>query len=201
MSIVSTVTRGRQVTKGIHGTAVQRRAATEATVLLAALLGFFMLCLDATAVNVALPGMERTLGGTTAGLQWVVDAYTLMFAALLISAGAISDRVGARRMFAIGLVAFVAASAACGLSPALGFLIGSRAVQGSAAAVMLPASLALVRQAHADPARRARAIAIWAVGGTVAIAAGPVAGGVLTSALSWRTIFFLNLPAWSPRSC
>ena len=163
--------------------------------LLAALLGFFMLCLDATAVNVALPGMEHTLGGSTAGLQWVVDAYTLMFAALLISAGAISDRVGAKRLFAIGLAAFVAASAACGLAPALGFLIGSRAVQGTAAAIMLPASLALVRQAYADPARRAKAIAVWAVGGTVALAAGPVAGGALTSALSWRVIFFLNLPA------
>ncbi len=195
MSIVSTVTRARQVTRSRPETGARRPAAAETTVLLAALLGFFMLCLDATAVNVALPAMERTLGGTTAGLQWVVDAYTLMFAALLISAGAISDRVGARRMFAIGLVAFVAASAASGLSPALGFLIGSRAVQGSAAAVMLPASLALVRQAYADPARRARAIALWAVGGTVAIAAGPVAGGALTTALSWRAIFFLNLPA------
>ena len=195
MSIVTTVTRGRQVTRSRHETATRRPAAPEATVLLAALLGFFMLCLDATAVNVALPGMEHTLGGSTAGLQWVVDAYTLMFAALLISAGAISDRVGAKRLFAIGLAAFVAASAACGLAPALGFLIGSRAVQGTAAAIMLPALLALVRQAYADPARRAKAIAVWAVGGTVALAAGPVAGGALTSALSWRVIFFLNLPA------
>jgi MFS transporter, DHA2 family, methylenomycin A resistance protein len=164
-------------------------------VLIAALLGFFMLSLDATAVNVALPSIGRALEGSTAGLQWVVDAYTLMFAALLISAGAVSDRVGAKRLYAIGLAAFLAASAACGLTPTLGFLIGSRAVQGSAAAIMLPASLALVRQAFTDPARRARAIALWTVGGAVAIAAGPVAGGVLTSAASWRAIFFLNLPA------
>ena len=96
----------------------------------------------------------------------------------------------------------MAASAACGLAPALGFLIGSRAVQGTAAAIMLPASLALVRQAYADPARRAKAIAVWAVGGTVALAAGPVAGGALTSALSWRAIFFLNLrPGWWPWPC
>jgi DHA2 family methylenomycin A resistance protein-like MFS transporter len=153
-----------------------------------------MLSLDATAVNVALPGIGRTLGGTTAGLQWVVDAYTLMFAALLISAGALSDRFGARRLFGIGLAAFMIASAACGLAPALGLLIGGRAVQGCAAAIMLPASLALVRQAFPDPARRARAIARWSVGGAVAIAAGPVAGGVLTSAVSWRAIFFINLP-------
>jgi DHA2 family methylenomycin A resistance protein-like MFS transporter len=165
------------------------------TVLLAALLGFFMLSLDSTAVNVALPGIERDLGGSTAGLQWVIDAYTLMFAALLISAGAVSDRVGAKRLYAIGLAAFLASSAACGLAPTLGFLIGGRAVQGSAAAVMLPASLALVRQAYGDPVRRAKAIAVWAVGGTVAMAGGPVAGGALTSGLSWRAIFFLNLPA------
>jgi MFS transporter, DHA2 family, methylenomycin A resistance protein len=176
-------------------TTAQRPAAAGVIVLLAALLGFFMLSLDSTAVNVALPGVERTLGGSTAGLQWVIDAYTLMFAALLISAGAVSDRVGAKRLFAVGLAAFMASSAACGLAPTLGFLVGARAVQGSAAAVMLPASLALVRQAFGDPVRRAKAIAVWAVGGTVAMAGGPVAGGALTSGLSWRAIFFLNLPA------
>jgi len=85
--------------------------------LVAALLGFFMLSLDSTAVNVALPGIERDLGGSTAGLQWVIDAYTLMFAALLISAGAVSDRAGAKRLYATGLAAFLASSAACGLAP------------------------------------------------------------------------------------
>ena len=180
---------------GIVSSAGQRPAARGVIVLVAALLGFFMLSLDSTAVNVALPGIERTLGGSTAGLQWVIDAYTLMFAALLISAGAISDRVGAKRLYGIGLAAFLASSAACGLAPTLGFLIAGRAVQGSAAAVMLPASLALVRQAYGDPVRRAKAIAVWAVGGTVAMAGGPVAGGALTSGLSWRAIFFLNLPA------
>jgi DHA2 family methylenomycin A resistance protein-like MFS transporter len=172
-----------------------RGAAKGAIVLVASLLGFFMLSLDSTAVNVALPGIARTLGGSTAGLQWVIDAYTLIFAALLISAGAISDRVGAKRLYAIGLAAFLASSVACGLAPTLGFLVGARAVQGSAAAVMLPASLALVRQAYGDPIRRAKAIAVWAVGGTVAMAGGPVAGGALTSGLSWRAIFFLNVPA------
>ena len=188
------VTRARDG-EGITGSTGQGPVTRGVLVLLAALLGFFMLSLDSTAVNVALPGIERTLGGSTAGLQWVIDAYTLMFAALLISAGAISDRVGAKRLYAIGLAAFLASSAACGLAPTLGSLIASRAVQGSAAAVMLPASLALVRQAYGDPVRRAKAIAVWAVGGTVAMAGGPVAGGALTSGLSWRAIFFLNLPA------
>jgi len=166
-----------------------------ALVLMAALLGFFMTALDATAVNVALPGIGRSLGGGTAGLQWVVDGYTLMFAALLVSAGAVSDRAGARRVFRVGLVVFVLASTACGAAPRMWFLVLARVVQGSAAAVMMPASLALVRQAFADPAGRARAIARWTVGGAVAIVAGPLAGGVLTSAVSWRLIFVVNLPA------
>ncbi len=103
--------------------------------------------------------------------------------------------MGAKRLYAIGLAAFLASSAACGVAPTLGFLIVGRAVQGSAAAFMLPASVALVRQAYGNPVRRAKAIAVWAVGGTVAMAGGPVAGGALTSGLSWRAIFFLNLPA------
>jgi MFS transporter, DHA2 family, methylenomycin A resistance protein len=190
MSIATSVTRANKQQR-------DRRAPVSAgaTVLLASLLGFFMLCLDATAVNVALPGIGRTLGGTTAGLQWVIDAYTLMLAALLISAGAVSDRIGAKRLFALGLAAFAASSAACGLSPTLGFLITSRAVQGTGAAIMLPASLALVRQAYPDPVKRAKAISVWTVGGTVALAVGPVAGGALTSVVSWRAIFFINLPA------
>jgi DHA2 family methylenomycin A resistance protein-like MFS transporter len=171
-----------------------RRSASPTLVLIAALLGFFMVGLDVSAVNVALPAIGRSLGGATAGLQWIVDAYTLMFAALLISAGALSDRIGANRAFAGGLAVFAAASAACGLAPGLGFLVGARLIQGAAAAVQLPSSLALVRQAFPDPARRARAIARWTVGGAVSLAAGPVAGGALTSALGWRAIFFVNLP-------
>ncbi|AEW95583.1 MULTISPECIES: MFS transporter [Streptomycetaceae] len=165
-----------------------------ALVLGAALLGFFVIGLDASAVNVALPAMGRSLGGATTGLQWVVDAYTLMFAALLLSAGALSDRLGANRVFAAGLAVFTAASAACGLAPSLSLLIGARIVQGTAAAVMLPSSLALVRQAYPQAAERARAIALWTVGGAVSTAAGPVVGGALTSSLGWPSIFFLNLP-------
>jgi len=168
--------------------------ASAALTLTAALMGFFVIALDASAVNVALPQIEKTLGGSTAGLQWIVDAYTLMFAALLLSAGALSDRLGANRVFAAGLAVFTVASAICGFAPALGALIGARLVQGGAAAVMLPSSLALVRQAFPDAAERGRAIAWWTVGGAVSTAAGPVVGGALTSSLGWRTIFFLNLP-------
>jgi DHA2 family methylenomycin A resistance protein-like MFS transporter len=164
-------------------------------VLTAALLGFFMISLDATAVNVALPAIGRSLHGATSGLQWAVDGYTVPFAALLITAGAVSDRLGARRVFGWGLSVFALASAACGLAPALPALVAARVVQAGAGAVVLPSSLALVRQAFADPAARGRAIAIWSAGGAAAMAGGPVLGGVLTSALGWRAIFFVNLPA------
>jgi MFS transporter, DHA2 family, methylenomycin A resistance protein len=166
-------------------------------VLLAATLGFFMIALDATAVNVALPSMSRSLGGATAGLQWVVDGYTLMYAAFQISGGAVSDRIGARRVFGLGIGLFSLASAACGLAPSLWVLVLSRVIQGSAAAVIMPSSLALVRQAYSgvsSAADRARAIALWTVGGAVALAAGPVIGGLLTSLVSWRAIFYVNLP-------
>lgn len=162
--------------------------------LTAGLLGFTLVCLDASVVNVALPAIGSSLGGGMSGLQWVVDAYTLAFAALMLSTGAFSDRAGASRAYALGTAVFTLASAACGLAPGLPSLIGARVVQGVAAAVVLPASLALVRQAYPDPARRARAVAAWAAGGSAAVALGPVVGGVLTSAWDWRAIFFVNLP-------
>ncbi|MEN2416502.1 MFS transporter [Streptomyces rimosus] len=146
-------------------------------VLGAALLGFFLISLDALIVTVALPDIGRSLGGGMSGLQWVVDGYTLVFAALMLSAGAVSDRIGARRAYGGGLVLFALASAACGLAPGLGALVAARLVQGGAAALMMPASLALVRQGFPDQAKRARAIAVWTVGGAVAVAAGPVLGG------------------------
>ncbi|MEW2417525.1 MFS transporter [Streptomyces sp. NPDC046866] len=164
-----------------------------AATLAAAVLGFFVITLDATIVNVALPSIRSALGGGITGLQWVVDGYTLMFAALLLSAGALSDRIGARKAFAGGLVLFVVASLACGLAPSLPALVAARVVQGIGAAVTMPTSMALVRHAFPDPARRARAVGVWAMGGAIAAAAGPVLGGVLSLA-SWRMIFFINLP-------
>ncbi|MFE9555473.1 MFS transporter [Streptomyces sp. NPDC006703] len=164
-------------------------------VLGAALLGFFLISLDALIVTVALPDIGRGLGGGMSGLQWVVDGYTLIFAALMLSAGALSDRVGARQAYGGGLVLFGLASAACGIAPSLGVLVAARLVQGGAAALMMPASLALIRQGFPDQARRAWAIAVWTVGGAVAVAAGPVLGGALTASVGWRWIFFVNLPA------
>ncbi|MFJ4789842.1 MFS transporter [Streptomyces sp. NPDC088794] len=162
--------------------------------LTAALLGFSLITLDSSVVNVALPSIGSALGGGMSGLQWVVDAYTLAFAALMLSTGAFADRAGASRAYALGIAVFTLASAACGLAPNLPTLIGARVAQGAAAAVVLPASLALVRQAYADPARRSRAVATWSAGGAVALALGPVAGGTLTTAWDWRAVFFINLP-------
>jgi len=161
--------------------------------LIPAVLGFFVVTLDSFVVNVALPSIGQDLGGGMTGLQWVIDGYTLMFAAFLLSAGALCDRVGARRAFGIGVVIFVASSAACALSPSLGALILGRFAQGTGAAVMLPATLALIREVYHDEKKRGHAIALWAVGGAVASAAGPVVGGFLTL-VSWRLIFVINVP-------
>ncbi|MEW2395028.1 MFS transporter [Streptomyces sp. NPDC046862] len=162
--------------------------------LTAALLGFALIVLDASVVNVALPSIGAALGGGLSGLQWVVDAYTLSFAALMLSTGAFADRAGASRAYALGIAVFTLASAGCGLAPNLPVLIVARVVQGVAAAVVLPASLALVRQAYTEPGRRARAVAVWTSGGSAAVALGPVVGGAVTTVWDWRGIFFINVP-------
>ena len=173
----------------------QRRApARPAWTLAAAVLGFFMITLDALVVSIAVPSIRHDLGGGITGLQWVLDGYTLMFATLLLSAGALADRIGARRAFAGGLVVFAVASAACGLAPSLTALVVARFVQGASAAVLMPSSMSLIRQEYADPARRARAVATWGMGGAVAASSGPLLGGLLTL-VSWRMIFFVNVPA------
>jgi EmrB/QacA subfamily drug resistance transporter len=161
---------------------------------MAALLGFFVITLDASIVNVALPAMSRSLNASISGLQWVVDGYVLAFAALLLSAGSLSDRIGAHRAFGLGTTVFIAASTACGLAPGLAVLVAARLAQGAGAAMMMPSSLTLIREAYTDPVKRRRALALWSLGGAVASAAGPVAGGAL-SLVGWRWIFFVNLPA------
>ena len=178
-------------------------------VLFAASLGFFVVILDVTIVNVALPSLGDDLGADLSELQWVVDAYVVAFAALLLSAGAFGDRIGVARCYSAGMVAFTLASIVCAAAPSLEVLLVARFLQGTAAALLLPSSLALVRLAYVDPGARAKAIGIWAAMGGVALAAGPVVGGVLTGAIDWRAIFLLNIPvgivavvanARSPRS-
>ena len=169
------------------------RAPQPRPALAVAMLGFAAVALDAQVTNVALPTIHGNLGGGLAGLQWVVTGYTLMFSALLLFAGTFSDRIGARAAYRRGMILFVAASAACGLAPSLPLLILARLVQGAGAALVTPTSLALIREAYQDPGHRAKAVAYWALGGSVAAAAGPIVGGALAQ-VDWRLIFFLNLP-------
>jgi EmrB/QacA subfamily drug resistance transporter len=167
-----------------------RRRATLALVA----SGMFMAVLDTTIVNVALPAMQARLGASVAGLAWIVDAYTLSFAALILAGGVASDRFGAKAVYLCGLALFVAASAACGLAPSVGVLIAARFVQGTGAALFLPASLAIVRATFADPAQRAKAIAAWAGIASIAAAIGPIAGGLLVDGFGWRSAFLVNVP-------
>jgi DHA2 family methylenomycin A resistance protein-like MFS transporter len=162
-------------------------------VLAIASMGFFLITLDISIVNVALARIRHQLGGGTTGQQWVIDGYTLLFAALLLFAGNLADRIGAKKALALGISAFGLASAGCAVAPSIGVLLGARSVQGAAAAIILPASMSLIREAYPDPGRRARALGVWAVGGAVAGLIGQPLGGLLTS-VDWRWVFTINLP-------
>ena len=162
-------------------------------VLLATVLGSAMASIDATVVGIALPAIGHEFGATLAGLQWVFTAYTLTLAGLLLVAGALGDRYGRRRVFQIGVVWFALASAACGVAPTAGVLIGARALQGVGAALLTPGSLAII-QASFRPEDRGKAIGAWSGFGGVGTAIGPFVGGWLIQAASWRLIFVINLP-------
>ncbi|MFH8727932.1 MFS transporter [Streptomyces termitum] len=162
--------------------------------LLGLSLGYFMVLLDTTVVTVALPAIGADLSGSRGGLQWVSNGYTLAFAALLLTAGALSDRYGDRRVFLTGLWLFAVLSALSAAAGSTGVLIALRVLLGAAGALLLPASLAIVARVHTDPAARARAMGAWAAITGTALAAGPLAGGVLTDAFGWRSVFLLNVP-------
>jgi EmrB/QacA subfamily drug resistance transporter len=161
--------------------------------LVAVCLGTFMLLVDVTIVNVALPTMALDLGASFAGLQWVVDVYALALAALLLIVGSLSDVVGRRRTYLVGLAVFVAASLACGLAPSQGALVAARGVQGAGAAAMFATTIALINAAYTGRARGV-AFGIWGATNGAAAAAGPIVGGLLTQGLTWRWVFFVNVP-------
>jgi EmrB/QacA subfamily drug resistance transporter len=156
-------------------------------------LGSGIASLDATVVNIALPTIGRDFHTGIAALQWVINGYTLTLAAFLLIGGSLGDRFGRRKLYLIGIVWFALASAACGLAPGAGFLIAARVLQGVGAALLTPGSLAIL-EASFVPADRARAIGAWSGLSGVAVAAGPLVGGSLISAASWRWIFFINVP-------
>jgi len=162
-------------------------------VLLVVALGFFMTLLDLTIVNIAIPNMISRLHASLDDILWVINAYALVLAVLLITAGRLGDILGQRAMFIGGVALFTAASVACGLSPGAGWLIGFRAVQGLGAAILMPQTLTILTGVF-PPERRGAAFGVWGAVAGVATIAGPTLGGLLVTAFDWRYIFFINLP-------
>jgi MFS transporter, DHA2 family, methylenomycin A resistance protein len=193
--VAQVLVRGSHTAVLSMGAVTRGRSTLARPLTLAAMsLGYAVVQLDVSIVNTALANIGASLGGGVTELQWVVSAYTIAFAALILTAGALGDRGGAKRTFLAGFAVFTAASLACALAPTAAMLIVARGVQGIGAAILVPNSLALLNHAYADADKRARAVAIWASGASLALTAGPLAGGSLIALFGWRSIFLVNLP-------
>ncbi len=157
-------------------------------------MSLFIVGLDNTIVNVALPSIGREFHATVSGLQWTVDAYTLVVASLLMLSGSTADRLGRRRVFQVGLLLFTLGSLACSLAPSLSWLIAFRMMQAVGGSMLNPVALSIIRNTFHDPRERAQAIGIWGAVFGISMALGPVAGGLLVQSVGWRSIFWVNIP-------
>src|SRR6266480_3637709 len=162
-------------------------------ILGATILGSSMVFIDGTVVNVALPALQTNLKATAVDVQWVVEAYALLLAALLLLGGSLGDHLGRKRIYATGIALFALASIWCGLAPSINQLIAARAVQGIGGALLVPGSLAIISASFAED-KRGQAIGTWSGSTAITTALGPVIGGYLIEHVSWRAVFFLNLP-------
>ena len=178
----------------INAAASSTAAAISRGVLAATSISYTIVLLDASIVNVALEQIGSTLHSNVTGLQWIVNAYTLSFASLLLTGGTLGDRLGARNVYVAGLALFALASALCGMAPDLATLTIARALQGMGSAMLVPCSLALINRAFPDPAQRASAVGVWMGCGGIAMASGPLVGGILIHWFGWRSIFTVNVP-------
>ncbi|MFZ3470073.1 MFS transporter [Streptomyces sp. 4.24] len=157
-------------------------------------MSLLIVSLDNTVLNVALPSMRRDLDASVAGMQWTIDAYTLVLAALLMLAGSTADRIGRRKVFTVGLVLFTLGSLLCSLAPSLGWLVAFRMVQAVGGSMLNPVAMSIITNTFTDPRERARAIGVWGAVVGVSMAAGPLIGGLLVDSVGWRSIFWVNLP-------
>ncbi|MEV5900084.1 MFS transporter [Streptomyces sp. NPDC052127] len=157
-------------------------------------MSLLIVSLDVTVLNVALPAMQSDLHASTAGLQWTIDAYTLVLAVLLMLAGSTADRIGRRKVFMAGLVVFTIGSLLCSLAPNLELLVAARMVQAVGGSMLNPVAMSIITNTFTDPRERARAIGVWGAVVGISMAAGPLLGGLLVESVGWRSIFWLNLP-------